>query len=127
MPAIQFTHKGDFHKTENFLKQIRFNKIYKKLDKYAQLGVQALSSATPEDTGKTKSSWGYEIDFRYDRVEISWTNTNTNKYAVIAILIQYGHATGTGGYVEGRDFINPAIKPIFDQILTNVWKEVVNA
>lgn len=127
MPAIQFTHKGDFHKTENFLKQLKFNKIYRQLNKYAQAGVNALASATPKDTGETANSWGYEIDFRYDRVVISWTNSNVNGYAVIALLIQYGHGTGTGGYVEGRDYINPAIKPIFDQILKNVWGEVINA
>jgi hypothetical protein len=94
------------------------------LDRWGQLGVQALSSATPVDTGTTAASWNYEIHQSKGSTTLVWTNSNTNKGIPIALLIQYGHGTGNGGYVAGRDYINPAIQPVFDQIAKEAWEEV---
>ena len=121
---IKFTHKGDFSKTNRFLERARNVARMGELDKYGQAGVDALSSATPKDSGKTASSWYYEIERQNGRVTINFNNSNVNKGVPIAIILQYGHATGTGGWVEGRDYINPAIRPIFDEIANNAWKEV---
>lgn len=123
---IVFKHRGDFKKTENFLKAMRQQKIFNKLEYYAQKGVDALSAATPVDTGLTAASWSYEIEYTDTHVSIYWTNTNVNKGVNIAFILQYGHGTGTGGYVKGRDYINPAITPIFDEISENIWNEVAN-
>lgn len=124
MPFISFSSKGDFKKTEDFLKKAKQNAFYSHLDEYAKLGVQALSEATPIDTGVTANSWTYEISITKNSATITWINTNSNKGENIAILIQYGHGTGTGGYVHGKDYINPAMQPVFDQIAENIWKEV---
>lgn len=97
------------------------------LERYAQLGVSALSSATPVDSGTTASCWSYEIESSGEDATIYWTNTNQNKGVYIAVILQYGHGTGTGGYVVGRDYINPAMRPVFDKIAEEAWKEVVNA
>ena len=121
---IVFKHKGDFKKTLSFLKRVNELDVRTILQHYANEGVQALASATPVDTGLTASSWGYEINVTKDSSSIAWTNTNVIDGSQIAILLQYGHATGTGGYVQGQDYINPAIKPIFDRIAEGVWKEV---
>ena len=94
------------------------------LEKYAKRGLEALQSNTPVDTGLTRDSWGYEISFTNSYVSIIWTNTNVVDGVPIAIILQYGHATGTGGYVQGRDYINPAIQPIFDEMAEDIWKEV---
>ena len=102
-------------------------KIDSILEKYAQQGVSALASATPVDSGATASSWGYEIARSGQGATIYWTNTNSNQGVVIAVILQYGHGTGTGGYVQGRDYINPAMRPVFDQIADAAWREVVNA
>ena len=118
-------HKGNFNKTEEFLKKAKKGDFYKNLEKYAQIGVEALRSSTPIDSGTTANSWGYEIINDGGRTGIAWTNTNTNQGENIAILLQYGHGTGTGGYVHGRDYINPAMQPVFDQIAEDVWKEVM--
>lgn len=123
---IVFKHKGDFKKTENFLKAMKQQTMYEKLEYYAQKGVNALAAATPVDTGLTAASWSYEIEYTDTQVSIYWKNSNVNKGVNIAFILQYGHGTGTGGYVKGRDYINPAMKPIFDEISENVWKEVVN-
>ena len=93
------------------------------MDKYGKMGVEALRNATPVDTGITASSWSYEIQNEGDRVSLSFFNTSENKGVYIAIILQYGHGTGTGGWVEGRDYINPAVQPIFDQIADELWKE----
>lgn len=122
-----FRHKGDFHNTERFLKSIQKGDIYKSLDQIAQKGVEALSAATPVDSGRTAESWGYEIDKGKSYVKISWTNDNINEGEQIAVLIQYGHGTGNGGYVQGTDYINPAMRDVFQQIADEVWREVVNA
>ena len=100
-------------------------KLEDKLHAYANLGVAALSTATPVDSGATAASWGYQIHRSGDRVKIEWTNDNVTKTGIpIAVLIQYGHGTGTGGYVQGRDFINPAMRPVFDAIANGIWMEV---
>lgn len=121
---IRFTHKGDFSKTDSYLKKLKQKRYFNALDKYGQAGVQALSEATPVRTGKTAGSWSYEIQTTSESVSIVWTNSNVNKGVNIALLIQLGHGTGTGGYVAGVDYINPTMKPIFDEILAEVWKEV---
>lgn len=94
------------------------------LKKYGEQGVKALSEATPKDTGKTAASWSYKISNTSKGFKLDWTNSNTNQGVNIALIIQYGHGTSTGAYVQGRDYINPALKPIFDEIANAVWKEV---
>ena len=122
---IEFVHKGNFGSTEKFLFKLYSQNFFKTLDYYAQKGVKALSSVTPTDTGKTASSWGYKITTSKDSVSIVWTNSNlTEGGTPIAILLQYGHGTGSGGYVQGQDYINPAIQPIFDEIEKGVWAEI---
>lgn len=121
---IQFKQKGDFSKTDSFLKKLRKLDLDSVLDKYGKLGVQALANATPVETGKTAASWDYKIEKGKGVVTITWTNSNVNNGVPIALLIQYGHGTGTGGYVQGRDYIKPAILPIFDQLADALWKEV---
>lgn len=115
---------GSFDKTLKFLNKLTSRNPLGSLDKYGHLGVRALASATPEDTGDTANSWDYKIVKSGDRIKIEWFNTNVVDGSVIAVLIQYGHGTGTGGWVEGRDYINPAMRPIFDNIADSVWKEV---
>ena len=119
--------KGDFSKTEKFLNTINKKLYYRNLQKYAEQGVAALASATPIDSGTTANSWDYEIRQTKNSVSIYWTNSNVNKGVPIAIIIQYGHGTRNGGYVQGRDYINPAMRPIFDKIAENVWKEVTSS
>lgn len=121
---IKITSKGDFSKTFNFLERAKEVLHVSDLDKYGKQGVEALRLATPVDTGKTANSWSYSIEREKNAVSIVWNNTNVKNGVNIAVLIQYGHGTGTGGYVYGRDYINPAIQPIFDDIANNLWKEV---
>lgn len=124
---VKFRHRGNFNNTERFIKTVLSKEIYKNLDEYGQKGVEALRSATPVDTGKTADSWGYEIVQNRGEIKIVWTNDNFNKGEQIAVLIQYGHGTGTGGYVQGRDYINPSMRIVFDEIADDIWKEVTNA
>lgn len=119
--------KGDFSKTEKFFNTISKKLYYRNLQKYAEQGVAALASATPIDSGTTANSWNYEIRQTKNSVSIYWTNSNVNKGVPIAVIIQYGHGTRNGGYVQGRDYINPAMRPIFDKIAENVWKEVTSS
>lgn len=121
---VTFKMKGDFSKVANFLEKARESIKLGKLDKYGRAGVSALSSATPVDTGLTANSWEYEIKQGEGYVSIDFHNMNFNKGVPIAIVLQYGHGTSNGGWVEGRDYINPAIQPIFDQIVQDAWKEV---
>jgi len=121
---IIIKHKGNFNKTEKFLagaKRIRFKEI---LESYAKQGVNALSSATPVDSGLTSSSWGYNIITTNSGFRIEWTNSNVVSGVPIAIILQYGHGTRNGGWVQGRDYINPAIAPIFADLTEALWKEV---
>lgn len=123
---ITFVHKGDWKKTTSFLENVRKNNFLKSLDSYAREGVRALSSATPVDTGKTAESWDYEIEQKPGQISIIWTNSNVNKGVNIAVILQYGHGTRNGGYVQGRDYINPAIQPVFDKISEMAWEEVTS-
>lgn len=124
---ITLTSKGNFRKTEKFLNSMKSEKYFKILDRYGKLGVQALSNATPVDSGKTAASWNYEIKSYEGGRAIYWTNSNINKNVNIAIILQYGHGTRNGGYVVGRDYINPAMRPVFDEMAEAVWREVVSA
>lgn len=121
---IEFSHKGDFVKTTKFLTRAKKGVRLSSLDKFGRQGVAALASATPVDTGYTAGSWYYEIKQKSGVVEISFCNSNVQNGVPIAIILQYGHATGNGGWVEGRDYINPAIQPIFDKITEDAWREV---
>ena len=125
--AIKFKHKGNFKKTENLLDFIVKQKFLHNLNKYGRRGVEALRLATPVDTGLTARSWDYRIEKKKDQVSIIWTNSNIVDGYPIAIILDYGHGTGGGGYVKGRHFIAPAIQPIFDEIAEDAWKEVSNA
>ena len=121
---IKFIHRGDLSPTMGFLKSALKRKYMRNFDKYGRMGVDALSKATPVDTGKTAASWTYEIQETGSGISIVWSNTNVNKGENIAILLQYGHGTRSGGYVAGRDYINPALRPIFEEIAEKAWKEV---
>lgn len=121
---IKLTTTGKFDKTNKFLKRASTWSKNVNLDVYAKRGVAALSSATPVDTGLTASSWYYRIDRKDGLISITFLNSNINKEVPIAIILQYGHGTRNGGWVEGRDYINPAIRPIFDELADAAWKEV---
>jgi hypothetical protein len=124
---IKITSTGDFSRTFKFLEKMKNRNIRQLLEKYANQGVSALSNATPVDSGLTANSWTYSIEVSGESAKIYWSNTNTNKGVNIALILQYGHGTGTGGYVQGRDYINPAMRPVFDKIAEEAWMEVVNA
>ena len=126
-PTISYSYSGDFKGTKNFLANLKKRNFISKLDKYGQMGVDALREATPKDTGKTADSWYYEIEETRDSITIAWLNSNTNRSIPIALLIQYGHATRDGGWISGRDYINPALKPIFDAIAKSAWEEVTKS
>lgn len=121
---ISFRHKGNYSKATQYFERLREVAKLGILDKYGREGVAALSSATPVDSGKTANSWNYEIEHSSGSAKIIFTNSNVNKGVNIAIILQYGHGTGTGGWVQGRDYINPAIQPIFDKIADEAWREV---
>lgn len=121
---ITFRQKGDFSKLTRYLERVKEVIRRGDLDKYGRAGVAALASATPIDTGLTASSWYYEIENANGSAVISFHNSNIRNGVPIAIILQYGHGTGTGGWVEGRDYINPAIRPIFDAIANDAWREV---
>lgn len=121
---ITFRQKGDFSKLSRYLEKVKEAAKVGVLDKYGQAGVAALSSATPVESGLTAQSWYYEIERTKSSAVIRFLNSNVNNGVPIAVILQYGHGTGTGGWVEGRDYINPAIQPIFDNIAKDAWKEV---
>lgn len=122
---ISFSQKGDFKRTEKFLMNAKERKFFKALDKYGKAGVEALSNATPRDTGLAANSWYYEIKWNGSSFEVTWNNADIEGgWAPVAILIQYGHATKNGGWVMGRDYINPAITPLFDKLANDAWKEM---
>ena len=122
---ISFRQKGDFSKLTRFLEKAKEAVRLGDLDKYGREGVAALASATPVDSGLTARSWHYKIENRKGSVAISFYNSNIQNGVPIAVILQYGHGTGTGGWVAGRDYINPAIQPIFDKIANNAWEEVI--
>ena len=121
---ISFRQKGDFSKLNRYLERVKESAKIGVLDKYGREGVAALASATPVETGKTANSWYYEIKRQNGSVSIEFKNSNIKDGVPIAVILQYGHGTGTGGWVQGRDYINPAIQPIFDKIADSAWKEV---
>lgn len=123
---ISFRHKGDFSKITKYLEKVKKGAKTDILKKYAQEGVDALSSATPVESGLTANSWSYEIEQSAGYAKITFTNSNINKWVSIAIILQYGHGTGTGGWVQGRDYINPAIQPVFDKMVDEAWREVTS-
>ena len=124
---ISFESTGSFNKTESFLKTVSKLDISKVLNSMGRRGVDALASATPLESGLAATSWGYFVEASSKSASITWTNSDVENGFPVAIMLQYGYATGTGGYVQGRDYINPAIKPIFDEILNTVWKAVTSA
>lgn len=121
---ITITQKGSFNNSEKYLNRLKDSEFLSILNKYGDIGVAALSSATPKDTGLTSQSWYYTIVKRRGYYSIRWHNRYEEDGTPIAVLIQYGHGTGTGGYVQGRDYIMPAMRPIFDKILADAMKEV---
>ena len=126
--SIGLSASGSTQRTQNFLKSMsNSNSLYSGLEGLAQRGVDALRSATPIESGLSAESWSYEIEVKGGHVFISWINTNVVDGTPVVILLQYGHGTGTGGYVMGRDFINPAIQPVMEQIANELWKKVTSA
>lgn len=121
---IRCTVKGDFRKTYNFLNRIRRADFDSLLRKYGEQGVEALASETPIRTGKTAASWAYHIEKEPGKISVVWTNSNIVDRVPIVLVLEYGHGTANGGYVEGRHFISPAIRPVFDKIADAAWKEV---
>lgn len=121
---ISFRQKGDFSKTIRFMEKVKSAARVSCLDRYGQAGVSALSAATPVESGVTAKSWYYKVTYKRDSAKITFYNSNIQNGVPIAIILQYGHGTNNGGWVEGRDYINPAIQPIFDNIANEAWKEV---
>ena len=124
--VIRFKHKGDFSKTKRFLSRSRKITDLRFLDKYGKKGVEALSSATPVETGETANSWYYEIKRGENSVSITFCNSHVHGGVPIALMLQFGHGTKNGGWVDGRDYINPAIQPIFDEMVNEAWREVTS-
>lgn len=124
---ITFKHKGDFSKTIKYLNNAKKAVNYPMIEKYAKQAISALKSATPIDSGTTANSWYYEIERTKDTISIIFKNSNIQNGVPIAIILQYGHGTRNGGYVQGRDYINPAIQPIFEKISNEAWKEVTKS
>lgn len=124
---IQFNAKGSFKKTNRYLNNVK--KVINKniLEKYAEEGLEALKNNTPKDTGLTSESWYYEINIEKDRAQITWLNSNVVDHTNIAIILHYGHATNNGGFVQGIDYINPALKDIFEGLANEIWREVKKA
>lgn len=122
---ITFKIKGDYKRVERYFKRLTQKKYLQILDKYGKQGVEALAAATPKDTGRTAESWRYEIETGPNSSSIIFVNDNINKYVNIAVILQYGHATRNGGWVEGRDYINPAVQPLFDDMVEKAWEEVI--
>lgn len=118
---------GNFNNFDRFAKRVLGGDLYRSLDSLGAVGVDALIGATPSDSGATAAAWGYEVDIKRSGASIVWTNSNIIGGFSVAIGLQYGHGTGTGGWVSGLDYINPAIRPIFDKIADEVWKAVTNA
>lgn len=126
MSGITVTSSGDFKNLERFLKNASRRNYRRLLEEYGRKGVDALSMATPVDSGITASSWSYDISETSNGLEINWNNSNVNDGVNIAIILQYGHGTGTGGYVQGRDYINPALQSVFDGFVDDLTKAVNN-
>lgn len=121
---VTFKQKGDFSKLDRFFERLKGTVSMSTLDKFGKQGVGALAAATPKDTGETAASWSYRIVRTKEQISLQFYNSNVQNGVPIAIILQYGHATGTGGWVEGRDYINPAVQPIFDRLANEAWEEV---
>jgi hypothetical protein len=124
--VISIEATGSFKRTQDFLNQMAKGTFFSTLEHYGTIGVAALASATPVDSGLTATSWTYEVVIKQGQYSIVWHNTNVESGIPVAILIQYGHATRNGGWIEGHDYINPVIRPLFDQITSDFWKQVTN-
>lgn len=122
--AIVFKHRGDLKKTKAFLREMKKEPYLTPLDIYGRRGVDALRAATPKDTGKTAESWEYRIERTRNGASVIWTNTNRNDGVCIALILQYGHGTRNGGYVQGLDYINPAMRGVFEELADAAWQEV---
>lgn len=122
--VVMFRQKGDFRRTSDFLKRANRLNLDVILNQYGQEGVEALRAATPKDTGTTANSWSYTVHKGMGSIAITWSNSNIVDGVPIAVILQYGHGTRNGGYVQGTDYINPAMKPIFDKIAQRAWEEV---
>lgn len=127
MVSVSFTHSGDLNRTTAFLESMQRLDILRTISRYGQEGVNALASATPVDTGLAASSWSYGVQQTRGGFSIAWSNYDIENGFPVVIMLQYGYGTGTGGFVQGRDFINPAIRPIFDRIANDVWKVVTSS
>lgn len=121
---ITFQQRGSFGNTERYLSKLSKAELFAVLEKYGTIGVNALSNATPTDTGQTAHSWSYTTTVRPGYYSIRWHNSVDIEGTPLVVLLQYGHGTGTGGYVQGRDYINPAVRPIFEQMANDLWREV---
>ncbi len=124
--AVSFSHRGSFDKMESFLTKAQRIKLRRAVEPIAQKGVDALAAATPTESGLASRSWGYSVREGKDWLQVIWTNNDVEGGFPVVIMLQYGYATGTGGYVQGRDFINPTMKPIFDEISEQIWKVVTS-
>lgn len=124
MALVVMKQSGSLKNFEGFLYKNRKQRLYQLLNEYGKQGVELLRDATPVDTGKTASGWDYEIEVNSQGASLYWVNNNVNEGVPIAILIQYGHATRSGSYVQGVDYINPALRPLFESMATKLWKEV---
>jgi hypothetical protein len=124
--SFSLSSRGSFNKTESWLKGLVDGNPFKVLEKFGRVGVEALSEGTPKETGETANAWYYEVEHSGGNYSIIWKNRHVVDGQQIAILLQYGHGTGTGGYVEGRDYINPKMRPIFDRMAEAAWKEVTS-
>lgn len=124
---VNFFTTGSWSRTERFLAKIQRGQLFNQLERFGQTGVDALAAATPSESGLTAASWSYRTEISASQAKIVWTNSNIHEGVPIAIILQFGHGTGTGGYVQGRDYINPAMQPIFDQLADSVWKAVTSA
>lgn len=125
MSLIEIKHKGNFKHTDNFFRKALGLDFASKLQKYGEAGVKALAESTPKDSGKTASCWSCSVEKTDGSYILSWNNSNINDNVNIAVILQYGHGTGTGGYVEGIDYINPALRPLFQQIADEAWREMI--
>lgn len=123
---ITISSTGDFKLTMRFLRKLSSRAFYKRIEEYAKMGVDALASATPKDTGETADSWDYQIEMTSSSVSIYWTNSNMVGSTPLALLIDVGHGTKNGQWVEGEHYITPAIQPVFEKILDDVWREVIS-
>lgn len=124
---INVTSSGSFQKTTKFLEFAKSDRMFAVLDHYGRVGTDLLSSATPRETGETAQSWRHTVTHQNGSHAINWYNTHSEDGVNIAVIIQYGHGTGTGGYVQGIDYINPVIRPLFETILNDIWRQVMNA